>query len=152
MPVDPVALSPPLQQDPWSTSEIHGGAMTVLQGSGQFCPTPARRPLSSWRPSSPYPSGRNRPASLPLPYFAYVCFKCFRRFEYILHLYYMDVAKLDRRMLYMLHMLQLFQRRVASVCFKCFRGMFHSCFLDACCMCVYLDGAYVSHIRCMCFI
>jgi hypothetical protein len=49
-------------------------------------------------------------------------------------------------------MMQLFQRHVASVCFECFRGMFHLCFSDACCKCVYLDVAYISHIRCMCFI
>jgi hypothetical protein len=30
--------------------------------------------------------------------------------------------------------------------------MFHLCFLDACCNCVYLDVAYVSHICCMYFI
>jgi hypothetical protein len=53
----------------------------------------------------------------------------------------------------MLHMLQLFQRHAASVCFECFR-----CF-KVCFICVfrthvasYLDVAYVSHIRCMCFI
>ena len=55
----------------------------------------------------------------------------------------MDVAKVDRGML---HMLQLFKY------FRCFRGMFHLCFLDACCKCVYLDVAYISHIHCMCFI
>jgi hypothetical protein len=70
----------------------------------------------------------------------------------MLQLFHMDVAKVDRAMLHMLHMLQLFQRHVASVCFECFRGMFHLCFPDACCKCVYLDVAYVSHIRCMCFI
>jgi hypothetical protein len=46
--------------------------------------------------------------------------------------------------------MQLFQRHVASVCFECFRGMFHLCFPDTCCTCVYLDVAYVSNIRCMC--
>jgi hypothetical protein len=45
-----------------------------------------------------------------------------------------------------------FQRHIAIVCFECFRGMFHLCFLEACCNCVYLDVAYVSHICCMCFI
>jgi hypothetical protein len=60
----------------------------------------------------------------------------------------MDVAKVDREMLHMLHM---FHRHVARVCFECFRGMFHLYFPDACCKCVYLDVAYVSHIRCMCF-
>ena len=52
-------------------------------------------------------------------------------------------------------MLQLFLRHVESVCFECFRcfiGMFHLCFSDVCCKCVYLDVAYVSHIHCMCFI
>jgi hypothetical protein len=52
-------------------------------------------------------------------------------------------------------MLQLCQRHVASIrfeCFKCFRGIFHLCFPDACYKCVYLDIAYVSHIRYMCFI
>jgi hypothetical protein len=57
-------------------------------------------------------------------------------------LFHTDVAQVDWGML------QLFQRHVASVCFECFRclkGMFHLCFLDACCDCVYLDVAYVSH-------
>jgi len=57
----------------------------------------------------------------------------------------MDVAKVDREML---HMLQLFQGHVACICFECFRyfrAMFHLSFLDACCKCVYLDVAYVSH-------
>jgi hypothetical protein len=48
--------------------------------------------------------------------------------------------------------MQMFPRHVASVCFECFRCMFHLCFSDACCKCVYLDVAYVPHICCMCFI
>ena len=73
----------------------------------------------------------------------------------MLQLNHMDVAKVDRGILHMLHMLQVFQRHVARVyfeCFRCFRGLFHLCFPNACCNYVYLDGAYVSHIWCMCFI
>jgi hypothetical protein len=66
----------------------------------------------------------------------------------MLHLFHMDVAEVDRGML---HMLQLSQRHVASVCFECFRSMFHLCFPNACCECVYLDVPYVSHICCMYF-
>jgi hypothetical protein len=44
-------------------------------------------------------------------------------------------------------MLQAYVSGVTDV----FRGMFYLCFPDAC-WCVYLDVAYVSHIRCMCFI
>jgi len=45
----------------------------------------------------------------------------------MLHLFHMDVAKVDRGVLHMLHM---FQRHVARVCFeclRCFKGMFHLC-------------------------
>ena len=41
---------------------------------------------------------------------------------------------------------------VVHVCCKCLLPIFHLCFPDTCCKCVYLDVAYVSHIRCMCFI
>jgi hypothetical protein len=64
----------------------------------------------------------------------------------------MDVAKVDQGDV---TYVAIFQRHVASVCFECFRcftGMFHLCFSNACCKCVYLDVAYVSHISCMCFI
>ena len=43
----------------------------------------------------------------------------------------------------MFRVFHMFQRYVSS---------HHLCFPDACCKCVYLDVAYVSHIRCMCFI
>ncbi|KAG0522825.1 hypothetical protein BDA96_07G071000 [Sorghum bicolor] len=46
--------------------------------------------------------------SLSLPYVATIYFDCFRRFRGMLQLNQMDVAKVDRRMLYMLPMLQLF--------------------------------------------
>jgi hypothetical protein len=133
-------------------SEIHVGGVAVLQGSGRISPTLARRPLSPRRPSSPHVGSLNRPSQLPLPYIAYVCFKCFRRFRCMLHLFHIDVAKVNQGML---HMLQLFQRHVTSVCFecfRCFRGMFHLCFPDACCKCVYLDVAYILNVCCMCFI
>jgi hypothetical protein len=57
----------------------------------------------------------------------------------------MDVTKVDQDVAY-----------VAIVVYICCKGllpMFHLFFPDACCNCVYyLDVAYVSHIRCMCFI
>jgi hypothetical protein len=70
----------------------------------------------------------------------------------MLYVFDIDVVKVDRGML---HMLQLFQRYVASICFecfRCFRGMFHLCFLDAWCKCIYLDVTYVLYIYYMCFI
>jgi hypothetical protein len=39
---------------------------------------------------------------------------------------------------------------VVYLCCKGLLPMFHLCFSDACCKCVYLDVAYISHIRCMC--
>ena len=53
----------------------------------------------------------------------------------------MDVTKVDRDVAMVVH-----------ICCKGMLPMFYLCFLDACCKCVYLDVAYVSHIRCMCFI
>jgi len=84
---------------------------------------------------------------------ASVCFKCFRRLEVCCNCLH-ECCKNISGMLHMLPMLQLFQRSVAIVCFKCFRcfrGMFHLCFPNVCCKCVYLDDACVSHIRCILF-
>jgi hypothetical protein len=36
--------------------------------------------------------------------------------------------------------------------FRWFKSIFHLCFPNACCNCVYLDVANVPHICCMCFI
>jgi hypothetical protein len=44
-------------------------------------------------------------------------------------------------------MLQWLYTYVANVCSQCFYF-----FSDVCCKCIYLDVAYVSHIRCKCFI
>jgi hypothetical protein len=55
----------------------------------------------------------------------------------------MDVAKLDMDVAYI--------AMVVHVCYKGLLPMFHFCFPDVCCKCVYLDVAYVSHIRCICF-
>ena len=63
----------------------------------------------------------------------------------MLHLFHMDAAKIDRGMLHMLQANISSVLYVSEVCFICV-------FPDACCKCVYLDVAYVSHIRCMCFI
>jgi hypothetical protein len=41
---------------------------------------------------------------------------------------------------------------VVHVCCKGLLPIFHLCFLDAYCKCVYLDVVYVSHICCMYFI
>jgi hypothetical protein len=53
----------------------------------------------------------------------------------------MDNAKVDRDVAMVVH-----------VCYKGLLPMFHLCFPNACCKYVYIDVAYVSHIRCMCFI
>jgi hypothetical protein len=50
--------------------------------------------------------------SLCPPYVAIVYFDCFRRFKGMLQLNQMDVAKVDRRMLYMFPIFQLFKRHV----------------------------------------
>jgi len=44
-------------------------------------------------------------------------------------------------------MLQAYVSSVSDVLEECF-----ICFPDACCKCVYMDVAYISHIRCMHFI
>jgi hypothetical protein len=41
---------------------------------------------------------------------------------------------------------------IVHVCCKSLLPIFHLCFSDAWCKCVYLDVAYVLYIRCMCFI
>jgi hypothetical protein len=64
-----------------------------------------------WLAAGSYPDDRNRLARPFLPYVAYLYFKLFRRFRCMLQLFHLDVAKVDRRMLYILHTL------------KCFRGM-----------------------------
>jgi hypothetical protein len=56
----------------------------------------------------------------------------------------MDVAKVDRDVAYVV--------MVVNVYCKGLLPMFYLCLLDACCNCVYPNVAYVSHIRCMCFI
>jgi hypothetical protein len=65
-------------------------------------------------------------------------------FRGMLQVFQMDVAKVDRDVAYV--------AMVVHVCCKGLLPMFHQCFSSACCKCVYLDIAYVSHICCMCFI
>jgi hypothetical protein len=55
-----------------------------------------------------------------------------------------DVAKVDGDVAYV--------AMVVHVCCKGLLPMFQMCFLDTCYKCVYLYVAYVSHIRCICFI
>jgi hypothetical protein len=71
---------------------------------------------------------------------AYVS-KCFRD---MLQVFQMDVAKVDRDVAYV--------AMVIHVCCKGLLLMFHLCFPDVCCKCVYPYVAYVSHICCICFI
>jgi hypothetical protein len=60
---------------------------------------------------------------------ASVCFECFKRFRGMLQVFYMDVAKVDRNVLYVAMVVQY----VASVCSKYF-----ICFSNACCKCFYM--------------
>jgi hypothetical protein len=72
---------------------------------------------------------------------AHVAIICFMRFKCMLHMFYLDVAKVDL----VLHMLQWLYTYVASVCFKCF-----SCFKRIL-QVFYLDVAYVAlalHVCC----
>jgi hypothetical protein len=90
--------------------------------------------------------------------------KCFRCFIRILQIFHMDVAKVDRDAAYVATVVYvccklLFQiyldvayvfttvSSVANFCSQCFIY-----FPNIRCKCVYLDVAYVSHIRCKCFI
>ena len=75
---------------------------------------------------------------------ASLCFEYFRCFRCMLQVFQMDVVKVDRDVAYV--------AMVVHVYCKGLLPMFHLCFSDACCKCVYLDVAYVLHIRCMCFI
>jgi hypothetical protein len=59
-------------------------------------------------------------------------------------MFQMDVVKVDPDVAYV--------AMVVHVCCKGLLPMFHLCFLDACCKCVYLNVVYVSHKCCMCFI
>jgi hypothetical protein len=68
------------------------------------------------------------------PYVTNACFKCFRS---ILHVFHMDVAKLDRDVAYIKcfrGMLQVFQRHVASVSKACCKRLFEM-FSSTCCIC-----------------
>ena len=49
------------ERDPLAFGEIHEGGAAVLHGSGQLSSTPARRPPSPLRPSSPHPGGHGAP-------------------------------------------------------------------------------------------
>jgi hypothetical protein len=69
---------------------------------------------------------------------ASVCFKCFRFFSGTLQVFHIDVAKVDRDVAYV--------AMVVHVCCKLLFAMFYLFFSDACCRCVYLNIAYVSHI------
>ena len=77
------------------------------------------------------------------PHVASMCFKCFICFRSILQVFHTDVAKVDRDVTYV--------AMVVHVCCKCIFQMFYL-FSNVCYKCVYLDVAYVSHIRCKCFI
>ena len=59
-------------------------------------------------------------------------------------MFQMDHTKVDRDVAYV--------AIIVHVCCKGLLPMFHLCFLDAYCNCVYLDIAYVLYIRCMHFI
>ena len=59
-------------------------------------------------------------------------------------MFHEDVAKVDQDVAYV--------AMAVYVYCKCLLPMFYLCFSDACCKCVYLNVAYVSRIRCMCFI
>jgi hypothetical protein len=68
---------------------------------------------------------------------------CFMRFRCMLHIFYLDVAKVDL----VLHMLQWLYIYISSVCSKCF-----SCFKCILQVCLF-DVAYVAlaiHICCKC--
>jgi hypothetical protein len=82
---------------------------------------------------------------------------CFMRFKGRLHMFYLDVAKVDL----MLHMLQCLYMYVASVRFKCFSclQMYVASGLSRCCICctgyTRMLQAYVltvSNVCCKCFI
>jgi hypothetical protein len=72
---------------------------------------------------------------------ASVCFEYFRCFRGILQVFQMDVAKVDWDITYV--------TMVVYVCYKGLLPMFHLCFPNACCKCVYLDVAYVLSRCCV---
>ena len=82
-----------------SSSPSHGHPQARPDASG------ARAPLLA---AGSHPNGRIGRPRPPFPYVANVCFKHFKSFIGILHLFYIDVAKVDRG---------------CCTCCKCFRGM-----------------------------
>jgi hypothetical protein len=56
----------------------------------------------------------------------------------MLEVFYIDVAKVDRDVVYV--------AMVVHVCYKLLFSIFHLFFLDVCCKCFYLDVPYISHI------
>ena len=58
---------------------------------------------------------------------------CFMHFRCMLHMFYLDVAKVDL----VLHMLQRLYTYIASVCFKClsYFQMYVASGLSVCCIC-----------------
>jgi hypothetical protein len=151
-----VAFSPHL-------SKIHGARARSMEVARWCC-----RGVGGFAPlrcgALSHPSDRARPTlvaeidwpSLPLSYVAYVCLKCFRHFRCMLHLFNIDVAKVDWGMLHvaivseacckrMFRVFQMCQRYVSSV----FSGRILQVCLSGCCICFtymlhvfYLDVAY----------
>jgi hypothetical protein len=138
---------------PAPPSRPHHPTVIVAFTAGTACvlsPGAAQPPVRCHPPSPPRPHNRDPdvPGSVCLTamfllkaHVASIYFECFRG---MLQVFLMDVVKVDRNVAYV--------TIVVQVCCKGLLPMFHMCFLDACCKCVYLDVAYVSHIRCMCFI
>jgi hypothetical protein len=126
------------------------GTLHPPYGLGQrSCSREAMKPPTRCHPASPpQPSAGSCCAVLRPPacelllktQVASVCFKCFRG---MLQVFCIDVPNVDRDDAYV--------TMVVHVCCKLGSQCF-ICFLDICCKCVYLNVAYVSYIRCKCFI
>jgi hypothetical protein len=75
---------------------------------------------------------------------ASLCFKCFSCFRCMFRVFRTNVAKVHQDVAYV--------AMIVHVCCKRLSPVFHLCFSDVCCKCVYLDVPYVSHICCKYFI
>jgi hypothetical protein len=121
----------------------------------------ASRPTGASRHVPPVPHVALPRATLTSLYWAatsrwgHVAIVCFIRFRCMLHMFYLDVTKVDL----LLHMLQWLYTYVASVCFKCFSCLKHmsQVYLSRYCICcsdyTYILQVYVpnvSHVSDLC--
>jgi hypothetical protein len=150
--------SPPRLQLAFSTKAIHHGLLHqtcrgLLHRSGELRVT-GELYTTELHTSTSLHSRKQQEDVAPKAHVANVCFKCFRCFSGTLHVFHLDVAKVDPDVAYVSmsihvcckrlfqcficfsrHMLQVFHLNVAyfTMAFKCFQ-LFCKCFICFGCM------------------